>query len=181
LEEVHNGRQSTTIIDLGTGCGNIAISLSKNIPQSQIYALDISREALKVAQENAQGHNLNGKIIFLEGDLFSPFRKLKKKVDIIVSNPPYIAGDDFEKLPPEVNFEPRLALEGGEEGLDFYKRIIPQAPHYLKRGGVLALEIGINQASQVRNLIRARKEFSVPKILKDYRGIKRIILARKSN
>jgi release factor glutamine methyltransferase len=184
LEEVHqraSGYQPLTIVDLGTGCGNIAIGLAKNIPRCRVYALDISREALKVARKNARRHNLNGEIIFLEGDLFNPFRRLKREADIIVSNPPYIASDDFERLPPEVKFEPRLALDGGEGGLDFYERIITRAPRCLKKGGFLALEIGINQASQICNLIRTRKEFSDPEVIKDYGGIKRIILTRKSN
>lgn len=169
-----------TIIDLGTGCGNIAISLAKNIPCAQVYALDISREALRLACENARRHNLNGRILFREGDLFEPLAKGKVKADIVVSNPPYVAAGDFGKLPPEVGFEPRLALDGGKEGLDFYERIIPGVLPHLKKEGLLALEVGRDQYSRVCNLIRAKRKFSPPEIIKDYQGIERIVLARKS-
>ncbi len=169
------------IIDLGTGCGNIAIALAKNIPCSQIYALDISREALKVARGNSCRHGLAGSITFLEGDLFRPLGKIKEQAEIIVSNPPYIARGDFSKLPPEVRFEPHSALDGGKEGLDFYQQIIDQAPTYLKKEGLLGFEIGMGQSPSVCNLIRAKREFSSPEVIKDYRRIERIVLTRKSN
>ncbi len=172
---------SPVIVDLGTGCGNIALSLAKELPPAQIYATDISLQALEVAFQNAKRHHLNGKIIFSQGDLFAPLEKLnlKNKVDILISNPPYIPTEELEKLPREVRkFEPQLALDGGEKGLDFYERIIKEAPSFLKERGFLILEIGLNQAPLVNNLIKAEKRFSQAEIIKDYTGRERIICAQ---
>lgn len=171
------------ILDLGTGCGNIAISLVKKIENSKAYATDVSRKALKVAMENARIHSVENKVTFLEGDLFSPLNglNLEGRVDLIISNPPYVAASDMDKLPAEVKNEPRIALEGGEDGLSFYRRIIYKAPKFLRKGGILSMEIGYNQAEAVKEIIINEGELEIPRIIKDYAGKQRVILTKRSN
>ncbi|MDI6703370.1 MAG: peptide chain release factor N(5)-glutamine methyltransferase [bacterium] len=164
-----------TIIDLGTGCGVIACSLAL-VLDCKIYATDISLEALFVARENAIQLDVAKRIIFIQGDLFTPLHNLQ--VDIIVSNPPYVPTEDWEGLPKEVKAEPRIALSGGKEGLGFYRRIIEETPRYLKDNGYLALEIGINQSQKIGSMIISTNRFSNPKMIKDYAGIDRIIIAK---
>jgi len=169
------------ILDLGTGCGNIAISLVKRIKGSKAYAIDICEEALKVATENARFHNVEARITFLRGDMFAPLDglNLSGRIDLIISNPPYIAIRDMENLPDEVKNEPRIALEGGENGLGFYERIVHKAPEFLKNKGLLSLEIGYNQAEGVKKMIDDRRELEPPLVVKDYDGNQRIILTRR--
>ncbi|NOX97335.1 MAG: peptide chain release factor N(5)-glutamine methyltransferase [Nitrospirae bacterium] len=175
------------IIDIGTGCGNIAITLSKTLP-CQVYALDISESALQVARENAQRLGSGQEITFLQGDMFALgrpgpgaiFRGLEGKVDLLISNPPYVSTSELDSLQPEVScFEPRAALDGGEDGLKFYPPLIEGAVTFLRPGGYLALEMGINQAKVVEQLIIEKNRFHYPEIIKDYSGIERVIIARK--
>ena len=145
--------QPLTVVDVGTGCGNVAITLAKTLP-CRTFAVDISAGALRIAAKNAQ--DLGVDIIFLRGDLFGSLEELglEGKVDLVISNPPYIATGDFSALAPEVSrFEPRVALDGGEDGLKFYPPVIKGAALYLKRSGYLALEMGIGQAEKVKKLI----------------------------
>jgi len=176
------GKRLINIVDLGTGCGNIAITLAGYIPNSRIYATDISKEALEVAKENAKRHKVEGKITFLDGDLFSPLknRHLEGKVDFLVSNPPYVIRSEIDSLMPEVaNYEPRIALDGGEDGLSFYRRIIERAPQYLKSQGYLVLELGIDQVSRVKEMIEKTSKFESIEIIKDYSEIDRVIIAQR--
>ncbi len=169
------------IIDLGTGCGNIAIKLAEELEKSKVYAIDISSKALKVAQGNARFHNLDKKISFLLGDLFFPLAhlELEGKVNLIISNPPYVSSKEMDNLPSEVKREPGVALEGGGDGLSAYRRIISQSAKFLGKAGSLALEIGYKQAEGVRELILAQEELSTPQVILDYGGIERVILTRK--
>lgn len=169
------------IIDLGTGCGNIAIKLAKELEKSKVYAVDISSKALKVAQGNAKFHNLDKKISFLLGDLFFPLAhlKLEGKVNLIISNPPYVSSEEMDNLPSEVKREPKVALEGGGDGLSVYRRIISQSAKFLRKAGFLALEIGYKQAGAVGELILAQEELSTPQVIPDYEGIERVILVKK--
>ncbi|MCD5390454.1 peptide chain release factor N(5)-glutamine methyltransferase [candidate division NPL-UPA2 bacterium] len=172
-------REPLTVIDVGTGCGNIAITLAKSLP-CRVYATDISAGALRAAAKNAQASGVD--IIFLRGDLFGPIEELglEGKVDLVISNPPYIATGDFSALSPEVSqFEPRLALDGGKDGLKFYPPIIKGAARYLKASGYLALEMGAGQAEKVKKLILENGHFQYPEIIKDYSGIDRVIIAEK--
>ncbi len=187
------GKRLINIVDLGTGCGNIAVTLARHIPHSRIYATDISKEALEVAKENAKRHRVEDRITFLEGNLFSPLedRHLGGEIDFLVSNPPYVTRSEIASLMPEVaHYEPRIALEGGEDGLSFYRRIIEGAAQYLRSPvqpygngagqGYLILELGIDQASQVKEMIEKTLEFESIEIIKDYSQIERVIIARKA-
>jgi release factor glutamine methyltransferase len=173
------GCKVTNIFDIGTGSGCIAISLAKILTGVKITALDFSQKALKVARDNAQLHNVASKIKFICGDLFSGGKFKAKSYDIIVSNPPYIVSDEIDNLAPEIQYEPRMALDGGKDGLDFYRRIICGSLEYLKNDGLLILEIGFNQGGALKNIFQKHKDFEIIEIIRDYHGIERVVLARK--
>ena len=144
-------RTAPRVLELGTGSGAIAISLAKEVKDIFVVATDISREALVLAKENALRAGVQRKIAFVNGDLFSPLQNSRKEgpFDLIVSNPPYVTRSEIGRLAREVRKEPRIALDGGEDGLDFYRSIISQAPSYLQRGGWLLLEMGQGQGPEV--------------------------------
>ena len=139
------------ILDLCTGSGAIAVSLAKYLPNAEISALDISNKALEVAKLNAKTNKVENQITFVESNLFENL--LKEKYDIIVSNPPYIKQDIIKELDKEVQKEPHIALDGGKDGLDFYRKIIDEGYEYLKYGGYLCLEIGYDQKEEVMSLL----------------------------
>ena len=170
-------KKEKIIVDVGTGSGNIAVSIARAVHGAKIYAIDISEKALVLAAKNARRNKVTKKITFLRGDIFGPMRplRLNNKIDLIVSNPPYIPEKDINGLQKEVHFEPRIALDGGKDGLDFYKIIITQAPFYLKRGGCLLFEMGIKQSVKIKNLINSSGKFEKPMIIKDYSSIDRIV------
>lgn len=145
------------ILDLCTGSGAIAVSLAKYIPNSKIYGIDISEKALEVAKKNAEFNGVKNSIEFRVSDLFNKIRN--QKFDIIVSNPPYIKKEDIKLLPKDVQKEPKIALDGGTDGLAFYSRIAKSAYKHLKRGGYLCLEIGYNQKLQVKKIIEGQKRY----------------------
>jgi len=165
------------ILDLGTGSGALAVALASELPEARITATDISPAALAVAAGNADRHLLTGRIEFLQGDLFAP---VKGHFDVIASNPPYIAADEYAQLPMGVrNFEPREALLAGEEGMDFYAKIIPQAASFLKPGGSLLLEIGDGQQQLVEDLLSRSGLYREVAFRKDYAGRWRVAKARR--
>jgi len=183
VEEIINigkERPSPVIVDIGTGSGVIAISLALSL-NARVYAIDISISALGVAKINASKLGVEDKITFLNGNLLTPLKRVNrnKEVDFIVSNPPYVSTAQFRSLPLDVGFEPQIALDGGAEGLNFYDKIINGSLDYLKEGGYLALEVGYNQAEIINDKILQTKRFDEIKIIKDYQGIKRAILAKK--
>lgn len=145
------------ILDLCTGSGAIAVSLAKYIPNSKIYGIDISEKALEVAKKNAEFNGVKNSIEFRVSDLFNKIRN--QKFDIIVSNPPYIKKEDIKLLPKDVQKEPKIALDGGTDGLVFYSRIAKSAYKHLRRGGCLCLEIGYNQKLQVKKIIEGQKRY----------------------
>ncbi len=169
------------IIDLGTGCGNIAISLTKYIKNCKIYAVEINEEAIKIAKKNSRFHNVNKKIKFIRGNFYSPLENLNLygKIDIIVSNPPYIEESEMEHLQDEVKKEPPISINGGNDGLKFYPIIISNGIKYLKNGGYLIVEIGYNQKNSVIQMFKKEGRFKNCRIIKDYFGIDRIVLAQK--
>ena len=163
-------------LDLCTGSGAIAVSLAKYIEQSEITAVDISGKALNVAKLNAKNNEVDDKITFVESDLFSNLKK--EKYDMIVSNPPYIKTDIIKKLDKELQKEPYIALDGGYDGLDFYRKIINEADEYLKFHGYLCLEIGYNQKEEVEELIRKQEKYTDTYCKKDLCDNDRIIIAK---
>jgi len=165
---------SPRILDLCTGSGAIAISLKKFVPNADITAVDISEKALEIAQKNAK--KLETKINFLKSDLFDKLDN--KKFDIIVSNPPYIRKDEIKKLSEEVQKEPKIALDGGEDGLDFYRIITEQAINYLKTGSFLCFEIGYNQKNDVIKIIEDDQNYKNTYCKKDLYGNDRIIITQ---
>ena len=170
------------ILDLGTGCGVIAISLAKEIESATIWASDISLEALAVARDNAKKHNLDRRIKFCGGDLWQPFSDSSIAFDMIVSNPPYVPAEAFKTLPQEVrHYEPRIALDGHENGMHFIERIIEESGGYLKPGGWLLIEMDPDQTERALYLIDSTESFSYRERLKDYRKKYRLIKAQKRN
>lgn len=163
-----------TIFDLCTGSGAIAISISKAISNAEVYAGDISKDALEVAKYNNK--NLNANVHFIETDMF---KNINQKFDIIVSNPPYIKTDVINMLDKEVQKEPIIALDGGEDGLFFYKEIINNAYKYLKEDGYLCLEIGYDQREEVIDLIKKTNSYKDIYSKKDLAGLDRIIVCKK--
>ncbi len=162
------------IIDVGTGSGCIAISLAKMLPDARVTGTDISASALAVAEENAARHRVS--VRFARADLFLP--EQAARFDCVVSNPPYIAAADIDVLQPEVRREPRHALDGGKDGLDFYRRIIAQAPDHLTRGGYLVMEMGYGQSDAIKTIFMHAGKYTVQEVINDYAGIERVIVAR---
>lgn len=162
------------ILDLCTGSGAIAISLAKYIENSQITAVDISEEALRIAKLNAVNNNVEDKITFVKSDLFENI--VKEKYDIIVSNPPYIKKDFMKKLDKEVQQEPYIALDGGYDGLDFYRKIISEGYQYLKFKGYLCMEIGYDQKQEVFDIIKSQEKYSNTYSKIDLGGNDRIVV-----
>ena len=164
------------ILDLCTGSGSIAVSLAKYIENSQITAVDISKEALMVAKKNAKNNNVENQITFVKSDLFNKLGK--EKYDIIVSNPPYIKKDVIKKLSKDVQNEPIIALDGGKDGLVFYKKIVNEAIDYLKLGGYLCLEIGYDQKKDVMDLIKENLQYINTYSKKDLYDNDRIVVTK---
>lgn len=170
-----------TILEIGTGSGAVAISLAKELNKVSLIATDISSEAISLAKENAMLAGVGGKILFIRGDLYEPFRLMSRGYfDMIISNPPYIRRSDIKILPKEVReYEPIEAIDGGEDGLDVIRRIIDQSPSYLKDGGWLLLEIGQGQGDLLMELTNDKKCFEKMEMIRDLSGIERILKVKK--
>jgi release factor glutamine methyltransferase len=161
-----------SILDIGTGSGCIAVALAKQLPLATITAIDISGSALTIARKNAEKNGVA--IEFLQGSLCEPVAG--RYFDLIVSNPPYIASRDIEALEPEVrNFDPRSALDGGEDGLDIYRALIPSALSCMNPGSWLVVEIGAGQAQNVKHMFRVAGEFGDVITACDPGGIVRVV------
>lgn len=167
-------KQNIKILDIGTGSGVIAICLAKFIPNGQVYATDISAEALKTAELNAKKHKVEKKIIFLKGSLFTPLNKIK--FDIIVANPPYISEIQMKKIAKEIKYEPKIALYGGKDGLEFFQKLVSQIKNYLKKEGIFICEIGDGQKEKILNIINKERIFREINFIPDYAGIERIFI-----
>jgi len=167
------------ILELGTGSGCVAISLAKFIPDLKVTATDISAQALATARKNAELNRVAERITFLSSDLFSCLREGKDKYSLCVSNPPYIASSEINGLQPEIKYEPRPALDGGRDGLDFYRRIINGSLRFLRRGGFLVMEMGYGQRSGIEEIFLDQGSFTVIEAIKDYNNLERVIVARR--
>ncbi|MBN1786803.1 MAG: peptide chain release factor N(5)-glutamine methyltransferase [Sedimentisphaerales bacterium] len=170
------------ICDLCTGCGCVAIAVAKNFANAKIIATDICDKALSIAAANIEKYNLSEKIKLLQGNLFEPLigQLDVKEFDLICCNPPYISRAEYEKLDAKVrNYEPKLALDGGSDGLDIYRRIAIEAGTHLKKGAAVMLEIGYLQGEQVKKLLEETDYFGAVKIDKDFSNNDRIITATR--
>ena len=170
------GKSGVRIADVGTGSGAIALSLLHALPDLTAAAVDVSAAALKVARENADRFGLTDRVMFYEGDLLAPL--LGQTFDAVLSNPPYIPRGDIAALPPEVQAEPRLALDGGADGLDFYRRLVREAAAFLRPDGFLAVEAGRGEAAVISELARTNGWTEV-EITKDLAGIDRVVTMRR--
>ena len=171
------------ILDLCTGSGCLALAIAKHFPDADVYGTDISKDAIRYANENAVLNDIRN-VTFLKGSLFEPLSQLLTHnsslltFDVIVSNPPYIRSGDILNLQPEINkWEPRNALDGGEDGLSYYRTILSEARRYLMLSGVIFLEIGEGQAEEV-SVIAMQNGFCNISVIKDYAGIERIVAVR---
>lgn len=168
-------KRNSSILDLCTGSGAIAVSIAKYLPNAKVYASDISLKALEVAKLNARNNEVQDKIEFINSDLFE---KIEGKFDIIVSNPPYIRTEVIKKLDMEVQKEPILALDGGKDGLNFYRKIVEEAYSHLKYDSYLCFEIGYDQKEEVTEIVENAKVYTDTYCKKDLYGNDRIIVTR---
>jgi release factor glutamine methyltransferase len=174
-EAVKRSKDAIKILDIGVGSGCIAVALAVKLPASQVYGVEQSADALTLAKRNAAKHGVN--VTLVQGSLFEPFNGVR--FDMIVSNPPYIPTGEFDSLQPEVrDFEPREALDGGADGLDFYRSIIPDATDHLNPDGWLLFEVGIGQAKRVLELFTQTGRFEELFTAKDPAGIERVVGGR---
>jgi len=174
--------EGATLVDVGTGSGCIAVTLATILEGIRILAVDCSAEALAVAKSNAVRHSVGEKIVWIEGNLLSPLRDriTLGTVDVIVSNPPYIAEGEWEQLQPEVrNFEPRLALLAGQRGTEFHERLFRDSKEFLVPDGLLVMEIGQGQLPLVRQAAEQAGGYTGIQTVKDEAGIDRVILVRR--
>ncbi len=165
------------ILEIGTGTGCVAIALAQLLPQATVFATDLSEKALKLAEKNAIANHVGTRIRFVHEDMFSNKLGLRGWANLLVSNPPYIPTAEIDRLEPEVRAEPRLALDGGKDGLDAVRAITAMAPKLLAPGGLLALEIGSKQGKAVAELLDTAG-FSDVQIKKDAAGLERIATGR---
>ncbi len=173
-----NKEKHYTIVELGTGSGCISLSLAYYIKKSFIYSIDIEEKSLEIANKNLERLELGHKVKLLKGDLFKGIKslKLERKVDIVVSNPPYIPKGIIANLQEEVKtYEPIEALNGGEDGLNFYRIIIPESKKYLKKFGKLVLEIGYDQGESVYHMFK-NEGYENIEIIKDLQGHDRVVV-----
>jgi release factor glutamine methyltransferase len=172
-ERISQGGKQITIADIGTGCGAIAVSLALALPQAKIYATDISGSALRVAGINCQRSAVSSRVELLQGNLLEP---LPRPVDMIVANLPYIRSCEFRDLSPEIrDYEPTMALAGGEDGLDIIQQMLEQVPGKLSHGACFLLEIGQGQGGMITSLIKRYFPQANIELVFDLGGIERIV------
>jgi release factor glutamine methyltransferase len=164
------------LVDVGTGSGCIALAMASELPHAEIHACDISEEALEIARVNAARLALGGKVLFRKSDLLSVYAG--EHFDFVISNPPYVGECDADKVQKQVReFEPKVAVFSGREGMEIYRRLVPQAHKHLRPGGWLVAEIGYSEEDNVRNLLAGWAETQVTP---DLQGIPRVVAARKT-
>ena len=177
--ELVKGKENLKIVDIGTGSGAITVSLAKYIKDCQVYSLDISDKALSIGLKNAISNEVEDKINFIKSNIFSGIEDKGLELDVIVSNPPYIRRADIEALHTQVkDYEPYIALEGGEDGLDFYRDITRESVKYLKDKGILAFEVGHDQAEDVSEILKHNGYTNIY-TKKDLQGIDRVVIGFK--
>ncbi|MDM8533841.1 peptide chain release factor N(5)-glutamine methyltransferase [Clostridiaceae bacterium HSG29] len=174
---MYSNKENLRVLDIGAGSGAISISLAKYLKNSEIVSVDISKKALDVAKENALLNGVSDRIKFIKSDLFENLTD-EGKFDIIVSNPPYIKSEDIEKLQVEIKkHEPNLALDGGIDGLGFYRKISKEAIKHLVDKGLLAYEVGFDQGEDIKKMLL--NDFCNIEILKDFQNLDRVVIGIK--
>jgi len=177
LLEVLGGIKSPQIVDVGTGSGCIALAIASQMPEAKVDAVDVSTEALGIAQQNAQRLGLAARVQFAHSDLLQKYLSAGPLFDAVVSNPPYVGQQEADKLQIEVReHEPRCALFGGEQGLDIYRRLIPEAHQVLKTDGWLVMEIGYSQEHAIHDCLQGWRDV---RSVSDLKGIPRVVVARR--
>jgi len=182
IEERQKTAPKQVAVDVGTGCGNIPVLLALRTSGVDIFASDVSPEAVEVARKNIEKYNLGGRITLACGDLFEPFieKGYEGKIDVVLCNPPYIPTASIEKMVPEISaHQPRLALDGGPYGVSFYQRRINEAVNVLKPGGLLVFEIGEGQEKLVSRTLSRHEHYEDLQYHKDHEDIVRVLSARK--
>ncbi len=176
------GHANALIADIGTGTGCIAVTLATLIPQAHIVATDVSADALALAAENAQQHDVTDRIEFRQGTLLEPLEAMGLgRFDVICSNPPYISEPEWEQVAPNVrDYEPASALRGGADGLDVIRPLIAGSGRFLKPDGQLVMEIADSQPDAVRELVKATATLTAPMVLKDHEGLWRVLVAERA-
>ena len=175
-------KENIDILDVGTGSGNIAVALAKNLRNCTVTGIDVSAEALKVAEKNAEINDVAEKIHFLQCDFLKNIPNTFPQFDVVVSNPPYISELEFELLSEEVlRFEPKIALSGGNDGLKFYRRISEVVDTLLKKEGLIALEIGANQAESVKEILSATGFLHQLEVMPDLNKLPRVIIGKRKS
>lgn len=176
------GEEEHLVADVGTGSGAVAVSLAYYNPQVMVAAIDISHNALQTAASNAEAHGVRGRVQFLQGDLLTPLLEqgLIGMGTAVAANLPYIPIADLPSLPIDVQYEPKTALDGGEDGLEHYRRLIPQAELFLAPGGLLACEIGVGQGAILAGMLEQRGWNRV-EVINDYAGRERVVTAIKQD
>jgi release factor glutamine methyltransferase len=172
----------TTIVDVCTGSGCIAVSIARQRPHTRVIATDLSTPSLAVAKQNAVRHGLPERITWLEGDLLGALvgQELEGEVDVIVSNPPYITETDWATLQPEVRlFEPRGALVAGPQGTELHERLLQEAVRYLSPGGALMMEIGDGQARRMRRIVEQMPCYRFHRLIYDEAGLERVVIVER--
>jgi len=175
--------QPATIVDVCTGSGCIAVAIARQRPLARLIATDLSSRSLDVARQNAVRHSAEERIIWLEGNLLGALagQRLEGQVDVIVSNPPYIAEADWATLQPEVRlFEPRGALIAGPKGTELHERLLREAGRYLSPGGALILEIGAGQARAIRQIVEQLSGYRFHRLVYDEAGLERVVIVERS-
>lgn len=171
------------VADVCCGCGNIAISLARYVQHVVVIGVDVSAAALDVARGNARELGVSGRVVFVEGDLFEPLERmdLAGHIDVVTANPPYIPSETIALLPPDVrDFEPLEALDGGPAGLSLIRRIVSEAPRFLRSGGLLFMEIGFDQKeATMACFAETGQEYSDVTTVKDYAGRERLVVAAR--
>ena len=176
--KVVRGKSRARVLDLATGSGAIAIVIALSAPDVMVAATDISALALEIARRNTHRQGCANRIEFFTGDCFAALPCSHRKFDLIISNPPYVRDDEIDGLQPEVaRYEPRIALRGGKDGLDFYRRIAAQVGSHLNAGGEVVLEVGAGQAADVVRILKAAGCHTVETI-RDFDGHERVVRAR---
>ncbi len=172
------GRRDLRLVDVGTGSGAIAVTLAVHLPEARVWAVDVSAAALDVARQNAIRHGVADRITLVRGDLLEPLIAADQPADLIAANLPYIASDELKTL-PVAQHEPRLALDGGADGLDLIRRLLVQAPRVLAQDGLLLVEIAAGQGARVCELGAAAFPGAHVTLIHDYAGLDRVVRVKK--